>query len=64
VRAKAGDATLGRRIVDRKASILTIEARAIMVLGRVEARLGAVVDLGEDGEGFTIRRWYDRLPAG
>jgi general secretion pathway protein K len=63
IRAKAGDATLGRRIVDRKAAVLAIDARATMQLGRVEARIGAVINLGEDGEGFQVLRWYDRRPA-
>ena len=63
IRAKVADQTLGRRLVDRAPSTVAIEARAIMQNGRVQARLGAVVDVPEDGDGFRIQRWYDRLPA-
>jgi hypothetical protein len=31
--------------------------------GRVQARLGAVVYIPEDADGFKFQRWYDRLPA-
>lgn len=63
IRAKVADQTLGRRLVDRAATTVSIEARATMQNGRVTARLGGVVDLQEDGDGFHIKRWYDRLPA-
>ncbi len=63
IRAKVADQTLGRRLVDRTASVVAIEARATMQNGRVQARLGAVVDVPEDADGFHIQRWYDRLPA-
>jgi general secretion pathway protein K len=63
IRAKVADQTLGRRLVDRAPSMLAIEARAIMENGRVQARLGAVVRIPEDADGFQIERWYDRLPA-
>jgi general secretion pathway protein K len=63
IRAKVADQMLGRRLVDRTASTVAIEARAIMEHGRVQARLGAVVDIPEDADGFHIARWYDRLPA-
>jgi general secretion pathway protein K len=63
IRAKVADQTLGRRLVDRTASVVAVEARATMQNGRVQARLGAVVDVPEDADGFHIQRWYDRLPA-
>jgi general secretion pathway protein K len=63
IRAKVADQTLGRRLVDRTPSTVAVEARAIMQNGRVQARLGAIVDIPEDADGFRIRRWYDRLPA-
>ncbi len=63
IRAKVADQVLARRLVDRAPSRVTIEARATMQNGRVEARLGAVVFVPEDGDGFHIERWYDRLPA-
>ena len=63
MRAKVADQTLGRRLVDRSASTLAIEASAKMQNGRIEARLGAIVDIPEDADGFHIVRWYDRLPA-
>lgn len=63
IRAKVADQVLGRRLVDRTPSTIAIETRAIMQNGRVQARLGAVVDVPEDADGFGIQRWYDRLPA-
>lgn len=63
IRAKVADQTLARRLVDRAPSRVTIEARATMQNGRVQARVGAVVEIPEDGDGFHIERWYDRLPA-
>ena len=63
IRAKVADQVLARRLVDRTASHVAIEARAIMQNGRVQARIGAVVDVPEEADGFHIRRWYDRLPA-
>jgi general secretion pathway protein K len=63
IRAKVADQTLGRRLVDRTPSVLAVEARASMQNGRLQARMGAIVDIPEDADGFHIRRWYDRLPA-
>jgi general secretion pathway protein K len=63
IRAKVADQVLARRLVDRAPSRVAIEARAKMENGRVEARVGAVVYIPEDGDGFHIERWYDRLPA-
>jgi general secretion pathway protein K len=63
LRLRIADQTLGRRLVDRTASTVAIEAHAIMENGRVQARLGGVVDIPEDADGFHIKRWYDRLPA-
>ena len=63
IRAKVADQMLARRLVDRAPSMVAIEARAIMQNGRVQARVGAVVDVPEDADGFHIERWYDRLPA-
>jgi general secretion pathway protein K len=63
IRAKVADQTLARRLVDRAPSRVAIEARATMQNGRVQARVGAVVEIPEDGDGFHIERWYDRLPA-
>jgi len=63
IRAKVADQVLARRLVDRAPSRLSVEARAKMQNGRVEARVGAVVFIPEDGDGFHIERWYDRLPA-
>ena len=63
IQAKVADQVLGRRLVDRTSSTVAIEARAMMQNGRVQARLGAVVDVPEDADGFHIARWYDRLPA-
>lgn len=63
IRAKVADQVLARRLVDRAPSRVAIEARATMQNGRVQARLGAVVYVPEDADGFHIERWYDRLPA-
>jgi len=63
IQAKVADQVLGRRLVDGTPSTVAIEARAMMQNGRVQARLGAVVDIPEDADGFHIKRWYDRLPA-
>jgi general secretion pathway protein K len=63
IRAKVADQVLGRRLSDGTPSTVAIEARAMMQNGRVQARLGAVVDVPEDADGFHIARWYDRLPA-
>jgi len=63
IRAKVADQVLARRLVDRAPSHVAIEARATMQNGRVQARIGAVVDVPEEADGFHIRRWYDRLPA-
>jgi general secretion pathway protein K len=63
VQAKVGDQTIARRLVDRRASIVAIDARAVMQGADIQARLGAVVELAEDAEGFKILRWVDRLPA-
>ncbi len=63
IRAKVADQVLARRLVDRAPSRVAVEARATMQNGRVQARLGAIVEIPEDGDGFHIERWYDRLPA-
>jgi general secretion pathway protein K len=63
IQAKVADQVLGRRLVDGTPSTVAIEARAMMQNGRVQARLGAVVDIPDDADGFHIKRWYDRLPA-
>jgi len=63
IRAKVADQVLGRRLVDRTPTTIAIEARASMQHGKVQARLGAVVDIPEDADGFHFQRWYDRLPA-
>jgi general secretion pathway protein K len=63
IRAKVADQVLARRLVDRTPNRVSIEARATMQNGRVQARLGAVVYVPEDADGFHIERWYDRLPA-
>ena len=63
MRAKIGDPILARRLVDTTASTLAIDARAVMQDGQIQARVGAVVDIAEDSEGFHVARWFDRLPA-
>jgi hypothetical protein len=62
LRAKVGD-PLARRLVDRKALIVAIDARAAMQTGQVQARVGAVIALNDETEGFHVERWFDRLPA-
>jgi general secretion pathway protein K len=63
VRAKIGDPILARRLVDAPVGTLAIDARAVMQDGQIQARVGAVVDITEDAEGFHVERWFDRLPA-
>ena len=63
MRAKMGDQILARRLVDTTASTLAIDARAVMQDGQIQARVGAVVDIAEDADGFHVARWFDRLPA-
>jgi general secretion pathway protein K len=63
MRAKIGDPTVARRLVDRKPSMIAVDARAVMEGAQVQARIGAVVKVGDDSEGFHIERWFDRLPA-
>lgn len=63
LKAKLGNPLVARRLVDRDPTMLAIDARAKMQDGRVEARVGAVVYLEEDGDGFRVVRWFDRLPA-
>jgi len=63
VQAKVGDQAVSRRLVDRHAKTMAIDARANMQGADIQARIGAVVDLAEDGEGFVVVRWFDRLPA-
>jgi general secretion pathway protein K len=63
IRSKVGDPLLARRLVSTAPRTVSIDARAMMQDGRIEARVGAVVDLAEDGEGFHVARWIDRLPA-
>jgi general secretion pathway protein K len=63
LRAKVADQVLARRLVDGAPSRVAVEARATMQNGRVQARVGAIVYVPEDADGFHIERWYDRLPA-
>ena len=63
MQAKVGDETIARRLVDRRASTVAVDARAVMQGAQIQARVGAVVDVGEDAEGFRVLRWIDRLPA-
>jgi general secretion pathway protein K len=63
LRAKVGDPLLARRLVDRSATTVTIDSRAKMQHGQIEARIGAVVDISEDADGFHVVRWSDRLAA-
>jgi general secretion pathway protein K len=63
VQAKVGDQTVARRLVDRRADTVAIDARAVMQGADIQARIGAVVAVSEDGEGFRILRWIDRLPV-
>ncbi len=63
VQAKVGDQAIARRLVDRHAKTMAIDARAKMQGADIQARIGAVVDLADDNEGFVVVRWFDRLPA-
>jgi general secretion pathway protein K len=63
VRAKLGDRILARRVVARSPTTIAIDAHAMMDKGHVQARLGAIVEIEEDADGFYIVRWLDRLPA-
>jgi general secretion pathway protein K len=63
VRAKVGDAALMRRLVDRRATTLAIDARAVMEGAQIQARVGTIVDISEDADGFRVVRWFDHLPA-
>jgi hypothetical protein len=64
MQAKVGDAFITKRLRSSTSpTTLAIDATASMELGHVEARIGAIVDIPEDGDGFHIARWYDRLPA-
>jgi len=63
MRAKLGDRVLARRIVVRSPTTLAVDARAMMERGNVQARLGAVIEVEEDADGFYVVRWLDRLPA-
>ncbi len=63
VRAKVADPAINQRLVDKRGTVLAIDARAVMQGADIQARVGAVVEFHEDSEGFTIQRWYDRLPA-
>lgn len=63
LRAKVGDPTVARRLVDRRATTIAIDAHAVMQGAQIQARVGAVVDINDDGEGFHVVRWFDHLPA-
>lgn len=63
VRAKVADPTIMRRLVDKRGNMLAIDARAVMQGAQIQARVGAVVEIHEDAEGFRVLRWYDHLPA-
>jgi general secretion pathway protein K len=63
MRAKIGNQLLARRLVMRPASTIAIDARATMDKGRLSPRVGAVVNVEEDADGFYVARWLDRLPA-
>lgn len=63
LRDKLGGRTLARRVVYRAPTTIAVEAKAIMNQGKVEARLGAIVQVEEDADAFFIARWLDRLPA-
>jgi general secretion pathway protein K len=63
MRAKVGDPTVARRLVDRRANTIAIDAHAVMQGAQIQARVGAVVDINEDSEGFHVVRWLDQLPA-
>ena len=63
MRAKVGDPTVAQRLVDRRANTIAIDAHAVMQGADIQARVGAVVDINDDGEGFHVVRWFDHLPA-
>lgn len=63
LRDKLGGRTLARRVVYRAPTTIAVEAKAIMDQGKVEARLGAIVQVEEDADAFFVSRWLDRLPA-
>ncbi len=63
LRAKVGDPNVARRLVDRRATTIAIDVRAVMQGAQIQARVGAVVDVNDDGEGFHVVRWFDHLPA-
>ncbi len=63
MRAKVSDPTVARRLVDRRPTVVAIDARAVMQGAQIQARIGAVVDINEENEGFHVVRWIDRLPA-
>jgi general secretion pathway protein K len=63
VQAKVGDQSVARRLVDRHAKTMAIDAHAVMQGADIQARMGAVVDFADDAEGFVVVRWFDRLPA-
>jgi hypothetical protein len=63
LRDKLGGRALARRIVYRAPTTITVEAQAVMDLGKIEARMGAIIQVEEDADGFFVSRWIDRLPA-
>jgi general secretion pathway protein K len=63
LRDKLGGRALSRRIVYRAPTTITVEAQAVMDLGKIEARMGAIIQVEEDADGFFVSRWIDRLPA-
>ncbi len=63
LREKLGERSLQRRVVYRAPTTIAVEAKATMDNGKVEARLGAIVQVEEDADAFFISRWLDRLPA-
>jgi len=63
LRERLGERSLQRRVVYRAPTTIAVEVKAIMDKGKVEARLGAIVQVEEDADAFFISRWLDRLPA-
>ena len=63
LRDKLGERSLARRVVYRAPTTIAIEVKATMDLGKVEARLGAIVEIEEDADAFFVSRWLDRMPA-
>ena len=64
MQAKVADPFIIKRLRNSaNPSTVAVDARASMASGHLEARIGAVIDVPEDGDGFHIARWYDRLPA-